>query len=113
MIGGIVVPSPQQTNSSQSIVLGPSHYTIGYLKDQWLNNKHQIVRYLAANLNLPNMKMFDLSFVIIFTCWFAVSFPVSFSSSPNPLNGQHLRVIWVVKNTNDLRIKLILTIFKF
>nr|CAH0113367.1 unnamed protein product [Daphnia galeata] len=39
--------------------------------------------------------MFDLSFLIIFACWFAVSFPVSFSSSQiNPLNGQHLRVIW-------------------
>jgi hypothetical protein len=58
------------------------------------------------------MKMFDLSFLIIFACWFAVSFPVSFSSSPiNSLNGQHLRVIWG-QNTNDLCIKLIKTKFK-
>jgi hypothetical protein len=30
---------------------------------------HQIVRYLAANLNLPALKMFDLSFLTIFACW--------------------------------------------
>jgi hypothetical protein len=35
-----------------------------------------------------------LPFLMLLYIWFAISIR-SFSSTPNPLNGQHLRVIWV------------------
>jgi hypothetical protein len=37
-----------------------------------------------------------LPFLLLYT-WFAI-YIHGFSSTPNPLNGQHLRVIWVKKN---------------
>ncbi|EFX82352.1 hypothetical protein DAPPUDRAFT_241436 [Daphnia pulex] len=39
-----------------------------------------------------------LSFLVLFTCFF-ISIP-GFSSTPNPLNGQHLRVIWPLWSGN-------------
>ncbi|XP_046449177.1 glutamate receptor ionotropic, kainate 2-like [Daphnia pulex] len=41
-----------------------------------------------------------LPLVMLLYIWFAISIRISFSSTPNPLNGQHLRVIWTLWSGN-------------
>ncbi len=53
------------------------------------------------------MSYLALPFLIFFFIWFSVSF--SDSLSPKPLNGQHLRVIWVIQTIEFVALAIWLT----
>ncbi len=76
--------------------------------------QHQIVRYLAANLNLPNFENVWLNFlnhfyllVRRFVCRFL--FILAHQSAQRPTSPRHLGD----RNTIDLHITLIIRIFKY
>ena len=72
---------------------------LGYIKDRWLDtNTPYYHLYDQGKIKLPNLMLYLSLPFLMFFIWFGVSFGVS--SSPKLLNGQHLRVIWVVQKFN-------------